>query len=190
MSKSIYHIPCGPKNLATIFNTVDFNLVTDYYLQVQDASNNVLATTPGYKSNCCCPDDKIRLHFLNSVGGWDALNFLKPSVVHEDTADQFQNSLNYPLSKTDTGIERFNVNSNDTWEARSNLKEEDMPWVRELADSPKILLEWTGIEGQADDYIPVVKIAGKFPKLKNDQEFQYQFVIQFMFSNAYMTIRN
>lgn len=190
MSKSVYDIPSGPKNLQALFNEVDFSKITDYYLQVEDSSNNVLATTPAYKSNCCCPDDKIRLHFLNSLGKFDAINFLKPSVIHEDTNDEFQNSLEYPLQKTDTGIERFNIRSNDTYQASVNLKEADMPWVRELADSPKILLEWTGIEGQSDDYIPVIKIADKFNILKNDKEFQYQFTIQFKLSNEYMMIRN
>lgn len=190
MSNSVYYIPSGPKNLQALFDTVDFSKITDYYIQVEDVDNNVLATSPAYKSNCCCPDDKIRLHFLNSLGGYDALNFLKPSVVHEDTNDEYQNSPGYPLQKTDTGIERFNVRSNDTYQATVNLKETDMPWVRELADSPKIFLEWTGIEGQADDYIPVVKIADKFDLLKNDKEFQYQYTIQFKLSNDYMIARN
>lgn len=186
---NVYFIPSGPKNLAALFPEVNWDQVTDYYIQVTDGAS-VIATSPHMKSHCCCPDDKIRLHFVNSLGGIDAVNFLKPHVVHEDTAGEYQNALSYPLQKTDTGTERFNVEGNDTYEAKLKCNEGDMSWLRELADSPKIWKEWVGIEGQSDDYIPVVKIAGKFDKLKNDQEFSYEFVIQFKLSNTYDTIRN
>ena len=63
-------------------------------------------------------------------------------------------------------------------------------FLQELADSPKLFMEWKGIEGQADDYIPVVKIAGKFDKVKNVDEFRYQFVLEFKLSNDFLSIRN
>lgn len=186
---NVFNIPSGPKNLAVLFPELNWDLIVSYNVEVTDGASTV-ATSPVFKSHCCCPDDKIRLHFLNSLGTFDAVNFLKPHVIHEDASDQFQNALGYPFQKTDTGIERFNIKSNDTYEAKVKCNELDMPWLRELADSPKIFLEWAGTEGQADSYIPVVKIAGKFDKLKNTDEFQYEFIIQFKFSNDYITQRN
>jgi hypothetical protein len=65
-----------------------------------------------------------------------------------------------------------------------------MKWLRELADSPKVWLEWIGTENQSDDYIPVIKIPGKFGLIKNVDEFNYEFVVQFKLSNSYQVQRN
>lgn len=190
MSKSVFLIPAGPKNLKSLFPGVDFSRVSDYYLEIKNTGNTVVATTPVYKCNCCCTDDKIRIHFLNYLGTYDAVNFRKPAIEHDDTSAQYKNGLSYPLQKTDTGTERFNVSSNDIHTALLKCKEADMPWLQELADSPKMFLEWTGIEGQADDYIPIIKKDGKFDKLKNQEEFDYEFILEFELSNDYFAIRN
>lgn len=188
--KGAYYIPSGPKNLQSLFPTLNFANISDYYIQVEDGSNNVMATSPAYKCNCCCPDDKIRIHFLNNLGTYDAVNFRKPAVEHDDASSQYKNGLSYPLQKTDTGNERFNVSSNDTYTALLKCNESDMPWLQELADSPKMYLEWTGIEGQSDDYIPIIKKDGKFEKLKNQNEFDYEFTLEFTLSNDFLTVRN
>jgi hypothetical protein len=185
---NVFYIPAGPKNLSALFPSINWDNVKSYNIEVTDGSSTI-ATSPVIKVSCC-PDDFIRLHFVNSLGGVDAVSFLKPKVIHEDTASEYQNALGYPLQKTDTGIERFNVKGNDTYEAKYKCNEGDMNWLRELADSPKIFLEWIGTESQADDYIPVVKIAGKFEKVKNIDEFQYEFIIQFKLSNDYIMQRN
>ena len=190
MPTGIFLIPSGPKNLAVLFPDIDWSKVDKYIIDVQDSTGTSIAVSPLFTCNCCCPDDKIRLHFLNALGSYDAVNFLKPNIIHEDTNDEFQNSPGYPLQKTDTGIERFNIKGQDTYQATVNLNEADMPFIRELADSPKLYLEWIGTEGQPDDYIPMVKIADKFSLLKNDKEFAYQYIIQFKLSNTYMIARN
>lgn len=181
-------IPSGPKNLAGLFPSLDWNNIKSYFIEVTDGASTI-ATSPTMVVGCC-PDDAIRLHFLNNLGAYDAVNFYKPKVIHEDSAAEYQNALSYPLEKTDTGTERFNIKSNDTYEAKLNCNEADMPFLRELADSPKIFFEWTGTEGQEDSYIPVVKISGKFEQLKNVDEFRYEFIILFKLSNEYFTIRN
>lgn len=191
MSNTVFLIPSGPKNLASIFPTVDFASVTDYYLEIQDISSTVLATTPTYKANCCCGEGYVRIHFLNYLGTYDAVNFLKPTIEHDDTSTSFINGLNYPLSKTDTGAERFNITSNDIFTVKRKSKESEMGWLQECADSPKLFLEWTGIEGQADDYIPLIKVDDKFIKQKFDgSEWEYDFIIQFKLSNEYFGVRN
>lgn len=183
-----YYIPVGPKNLSGLFPELDWDNIKSFSVSVTDGDSTI-ATTPVMKLDCC-PEQYVRLQFVNSLGGCDFLSFLKPHVVHEDTAGEYQNALNYPLQKTDTGIERSNVKGNDTYEARYNCNEDDQKWLRELWDSSKILMAWEGTEGQEDDFIPVVKIAGKFDSLKNVEEFRYEFVIQFKLSNDYITQRN
>lgn len=190
MPKSVYLIPSGPKNLKSLFPAIDFSTITEYFLEVQDDIDTVIATTPLFKSCNCLPEGGIRIHFLNYSSTYDAVNFLKPNVIHEDTADEFQKSLSVPLSKQDGGSERFNIRSNDTFQAKYKCTEDEMPWLQELADSPKMYLEWKGIEGQPDDYIPLTKIAGKFDKLKNTDEWDYQFILEFKLSNEYIALRN
>ena len=190
MSKNVFHIPSGPKNLQALFPLVNFAQVSEYYVEVKNDTNAVIATTPTYKANCCCPEGGFRVFFLSYLGAYDGVNFEKPSVIHEDEADEFQNALSHPLKKTDTGFERFNVRSNDTYTARHKCNEADMIWLQECADSPKMFMQWKGTEGQADDYLPIVKVSGSFEKLKNVQDFTYEFVLEFKLANEFMTLRN
>jgi hypothetical protein len=174
-----------------LFPSIDWSLVNEYYVEVLDSSGNVLSTSTLNQISCCCNDDNVRLHFLNYLGDFDAVNFTKPKVVHETTGSEYEKGLPNVLTKTDTGIERFNVRSNDTYEVRNNCYGEDaMPWLQELADSPKVYLEWKGTQGQADSFIPVIITSKKFDKLKNVNEFRYDFIIEFKLSNEYLTIRN
>ena len=187
---STFYIPNGPKNIASIFPGIDFNNVQEYFIEVFDEDGLLVCTTPLNKVCKCSGDESVRVHFLNYLGTYDALNFLKPEIVHEDTSGEFQKGLQHPLQKTDTGIERFNVNSNDTYEVKLKCSEKDMVWLQECADSPKMFMEWNGAEGQPAAYIPVIKLAGSFKKLKNDREFDYDFIIKFKLSNEFITIRN
>lgn len=186
---NIFNIPAGPKNLKALFPSLDFGNMKEYTLEVLDSSGNVIATTPLMKLQCV-PEKFVRLHFLNNLGTYDAVNFLKPIIVHEDQASEYQKPLVYPLIKEEAGNERFDVTSNDTYEAKHYFNEDDMPWLREMADSPKIFLQWEGIEGQLSGYIPVIKISGKLETLKNFDDFRYEFVIQYKLSNEYITVRN
>ncbi|MCZ2085374.1 MAG: hypothetical protein LC112_13990 [Flavobacteriales bacterium] len=191
MANEILLIPSGPKNLATIFPGVNFSNVAEYYIEALDAGGNTIVTTPKFQTSCCCNDDKIRLHFLNYLGQFDAVNFLKPRVVHDVSAKDYQKGLPNILAKKDTGTERFDLRSNDTYETRTSCYDEDaMKWLQELIDSPKVFIEWKGIQNQQDDFIPVVITSRKFDKLKNVNEFRYDFIIEFKLSNEYLIIRN
>lgn len=188
--ESVYYIPNGPKNLVALFPLIQFSELDRYYVEVLDTDENIVATSPINHVCNCGGNEKVRIHFLNRLGTYDALNFMKPKIVHEDTASEYQNALSEPLSKTDTGTERFNIVSNDTHEARLKCNEPDMPWLTECKDAPKAFMEWIGTEAQPDSYIPVVILAGKMETLKNDREFEYEFVLQYKLSNEYINIRN
>ena len=189
-NKTVYLIPNGTKNLQQIFPTVDWNGLDSYYVQVSDEAGDIVATSPINQVNPYNNPDEIRIHFLNYLGAFDAVNFLKPTIAHEDTSTEFQKSLPSVLSKTDFSFERFNIRSNDTFTAKRKSNENEMQFLQECWDSPVILLEWKGTEGQPDSYIPIVKITGKMEKLKNNKEFTYDFIIQFKLSNEYIIIRN
>lgn len=191
MANNISYIPNGPKNLGPLFPAVNFANIAEYYIQAVDGSNNVIATGTLNKMDCCCQDDKIRLHFMNYLGSFDAVNFLKPRITHEITSKEYEKGLPNVLSKQSTGAERFDIKPNDTYETRTNCYGEDaMLWLQELADSPKVFIERKGSQGQPDYFLPVVVVSKKFEKMKNQNEFKYDFVIEFKLSNEYIVIRN
>lgn len=191
MPNEIAFIPNGPKNLALIFPLVDWKNVVEYTVDVVNNADEVIATTPLNVIGCCCNDDRLRIHFLNYLGTFDAVNFLKPKIQHETNFSEYQKGLPNVLEKPNTGGERFNIQPNDLYEVRTNCYEEKhMLWLQELSDSPKAFIEWKGIQGQADSYLPIVITSKKFEKRKIVNDFRYDFVIEFKLSNEYLTVRN
>ncbi len=189
-TQAVYLIPDGPKNLASLFPEINWNDITEYFIQVLDVNNLIVGTTPTIKLCNCVNDESVVISFLNYLGAFDTVIFQKPHVVHEPLSSEYKKGLNHPLSKTDTGIERFNVTSNDMYEAKRKCTEDEMIWLQECADSPKAFMAWAGIQGQADNYLPIRILDFKFDKLKNQNEYEYDFIIQFKLSNEFMSIRN
>lgn len=185
----VFLLPDGPKNLTPLYPGVDWTAITEYYVQGL-SGGTVVCTTVVNKPCMCNNDESVTVHFCNYLGKVDEVIFPKPHVIHEASGSEFINGLSDPLEKQDTGIERFNVRSNDTYEAKRKCTEAEMIWLQECMDSPKAYLEWNGTEDQADDFLPIVILNGKFDKLKNDREFEYDFILQWKFSNEYISLRN
>lgn len=190
---NIYNVPSGPKNLKPLFPTVEWLQVDEYFLELWTATpspTQILSTcafkVAGYT------DKSIRVHFLNYVGTYDGVTFNRANIQHEDTSTDYQKSLPYPLKKIDGSHGRMNIKSNDTYEVGTiDYLEEDQIWLQELKDSPTAFIEWTGAEGQPDDYMPVTVEPGKVVLLKNTtNDFQYEFRIRFKLSNDFQIIRS
>lgn len=187
--KPIY-LPNGPKNLASLFPTIDFNQVAEYTLQLIDSADTIIATTP-LNVLASCEDDNVRIHFLNAAGAIDAMNFKRITVDHEAKADSFEVPTKYPLNKPDHGISRFNVKSNDTWVVKSvEYGEDRMGWIDELLDTPVAWMEWAGTQGQPDSYLPIVITDQKSQKVKEDERYYYEVTLTFKMSHERFIIRN
>lgn len=191
MAKAFY-IPNGPKNLATLFPLVDFQNVGRYYIEVKDTGGTVIATTPMNEQCCgCCDEERIRLLFLNSLGGIDGIDFKLLVQEHESKSDEFERPTTYPLSKPDHGLNRFNVKSNDTYKIYNNeYSEIDKDWLDELLDSPLAWLQWEGTQSQDDSYLPVMILDKKFEKVKQEDKFIYEITLEFKMSHEKYIIRN
>jgi hypothetical protein len=187
-----YYIPNGPENLKNNFPTLNFNDVDEYYLQLVDSTDVVIATTPINKiGGCENDDDKIRIHFLNYLGTIDAFNFKRINVSHEPTSDEFQQPIAYPLDKTAHGHGRFNVKSNDIISAVNlDYGEEEKDWMDELFDAPLAWVEKSIYQGQLSTFIPIVIIDTKRNKVKQDDRFLYQVQVDFKMSHERFIIRN
>lgn len=190
--KPVFELPDGPKNLSALFPAIDWSQVEEYSVSLKTTGDAVLVTTAKQLTGCCCNEDVVRLHFENYLGRWDAVNFDRVSIVHEASSAEYKKPLPDHFTKTDTGTERFSVRSGDIYTASTTCyPEEAMAWLMELADTKKALMEWKGIEGQADSFLPVVVLDGKYDKKKStDDRYIYVFTIQFKMSNEIIQIRN
>lgn len=191
MATKAYHIPNGPKNLETLFPSINFSQLSHYYIEVLDSDGDVVATSPINQLGGCCEDDKVRIHFLNRLGGIDAINFKLLNEEHEAKSDGFEKPIQYPLVKSEHGGSRLNVKSNDTFKAvNTTYSENEKNWLEELFDSPLAWMEWEGTEGQDDSYIPVIIKDVKFDKVKEEDRFNYEVTIEFILSHEKFNLRN
>lgn len=192
---SIYDAPSGPKNLKVLFPSIVWETVVDYWIEVL-AGGTILATSPMMKLGCCCGDDDIVVHFLNSLGRFDSMPFSKPHIIHDTKSGLFKKSLNDTFSRQDYGWQRFNVNANDTYEVKNTcINEADLIWATELLDSPFAFLQFDSDQqvddGLIDDYLPITILDGTFDKQKSDTSvFQSVLTIKFSLSNQFITQRN
>lgn len=187
-----FYIPNGPKNLFTMFPTIDFDDVQKYYIEVKDDTDTVIATTTiSEVKSRCCGTDKIRVHFLNGLGAIDAVNFKRITVEHETTSGSMQRPLGIPLVRKQHFTSRFNVKANDLFTLSTiDYNELDMKWLEELVDSPLAWIEWAGEEGEPDDYIPIDIQDMKMLKIKAEDRYEYELVIQCKLSHDKIIIRN
>lgn len=188
----VFYIPNGPKNLETLFPLLDFNNIGRYYVEVKNVNGDIVATSPMNVQCCgCCADDRVRINFLNRLGGIDAIDFKLLIQEHESKSDEFEKPVQYPLEKPDHGIGRFNVKSNDTFRVyNKEYSEEDREWLDEILDSPIAWIQWEGTQGQEDSFIPIVIIDKKMEKIKEKDRFIYELVFEFKLSHEKYIIRN
>ena len=187
----VFYIPNGTKNLQTLFPAVNFRDLSHYYIQVRDTSGAIIATGNINELTGECPDDKVRIHFLNSLGAIDAITFKIRVQEHETKSDTRERQPGYPLNKPDHGINRFNTRSNDTYTlVNCEYTENQKDWLDVLFDSPVAWMEWAGTQNQPDSYIPVVIIDKKFTKLKEEDRFIYEVVLEIQLSHEKLIIRN
>lgn len=191
MAVKAYYIPVGPKNLQVFFPQIDFNDIANYYLEVRDENLDTVATTAIATIGGCCESDKVRIHFLNKLGAIDAINFKLTTKEHESKGESWQKPVQYPLSKPDHAINRFNVKSNHLYTAKTiQFFETEQDWLDELFDSPVAWLQWDGIQGQPDSFIPIKISDSKRTTVKEEDRYVYETTIEFILSHERFTLRN
>jgi hypothetical protein len=191
---NIYYIPEGVPNIKTHFPTVNFKDVEEWSVYVTDDQGNVLATSRENIPGCCCIDDKARIHFINSLGEIDSINFIRVIEETESKSDSWQKSKKFPLDKTKGGNYRKNIKSNESYEAETRCYgETEQYWIKELLDTPKAWLETilpNGFQESTEKaFIPIEIIDTKLPTRKNTQRYEYIVKIKFSMSNENLTLR-
>lgn len=179
--KAVFDLPNGPKNLAALFPAIDWSRVVEYEVRLKDADNNILVNTPMNVLRCA-GDSSIKVHFQNNLGRFDMVPFARYRIQHDNSSSEY---------KTGSETERFNIRSNETYEAVTTCyNEEDQKWLSELADTAKAFLQLDGFEGRADTFVSIKILDGKFEWKKIDDDFQYVFSIQFKMAVENNLIQN
>lgn len=194
IEKSVYYIPEGIPNIKDYFPTINFNDVEEWSVYVKDSQNNILATSRTNKNGCCCVDDKARIHFVNSLGEIDSINFIRVTEEFESKSESWQKSLKFPLDRTKGGSYRQNIKSNETFEAETRCYgETEQYWIKELLDTTKAWIEVmlpNGFQESTEKaFIPIEITDSKLPTRKNERRYEYIVKIKFTMANENLTLR-
>lgn len=190
----IYYVPEGIPNIKGYFPTINFDQVEEWNVYVKDSNGNVLATSRQNQIGCCCIDEKARIHFINSLGEVDSINFIRVLEETESKSDSWQKSQKFPLNRTKGGSYRKNIKSNESYEAETRCYgETDQYWLKELIDTPKAWIETDLPNGFLESiekaFIPISITDTKLVTRKNTQRYEYIVKIKFSMSNENQTLR-
>lgn len=130
----------GPKNI--INNGGSMTGVDNYKVYVK--YNGVTASeTKSYKIDTQCSIyDKMRICFLNRMGGWDYFNFTLDSKKSVSiTRSEYNKMLNWNYSVGDRGKTILAQKAEELWTITSNwITEKDSIWLEELLTSPEVFI--------------------------------------------------
>ena len=169
-------------------------IVTGNYYSIQ-ACNLVLPSTVllhgvkyMYKVVECCNDRRVRLHWLNRLGGSDAYTFTSKKKVEEKTkSDTAQKPLSWattlpPATSYDKGMFKIFQEVTKEYEVESSFyTEAEGAWIAELLSSPEVYME------TSDGLIAVVIQDSKITLSENDE--LLNLTIQFVEAN-YISVQS
>lgn len=203
MEPSIKYIPEGIPNLKPLFPNINFDNIEQWFVVANQTDTNdaesaqrslTVATTRVNQIGCCCNDEKLRIHFINSLGEIDSINFGRAEEVEDIKSDSWTKSLGFPFEREKGGSRRHNITSNETIEAETKCYgEDDQYWISELFKSPMAWLEMKMPQGFNEsinkEYVPIEILDNKFIKKKVEKRYEYLVKIKFSMSNANINLR-
>lgn len=176
--------------------TVPFDDIAEYSLFLlynlyilPPSANNADFNTPLFKTyGCGSKEGRLRIRFLNALGFYDSVNFSEINGTMITSSEQWQKALNYPLNKSDGGMRRMNLRSNEQFTISTcDYPEDKQEWLKELFDTPDAYIEWPGTQGQGPANIPILIKDGEQGFRK--QEGRYEYVTQIVFTMSNENIR-
>lgn len=130
----------GPKNI--INNGGSMTGVDSYKIYVK-YNGATASETRNYKIDTQCSIyDKMRLCFLNRLGGWDYFNFTLDSKKSVSiTRTEYNKILDWNYSVGDRGKTILAQKAEEKWTITSNwITEKDSIWLEELLTSPEVYI--------------------------------------------------
>jgi hypothetical protein len=154
-----------------------------YRVQIKDSGDDLVFSKTLNVDNSCSKYQTYRLHWLNSMGGFDAFNFNMVSTerVEIDTKD-FKKVQQLGYSKTDRLKTKYYTKYTENISLNSDLlSDAEYAALEQLFLSPVVMLETSPTE-----YVPVNVIATNYVKRKYEQGReipQLNLTIQYSFDN-------
>ena len=141
-----------------------------------------------YRKIDCCNERRVRLHWLNRLGGADAYTFTSKKKVEEKTkSETAQKPLSWattspPATSYDKGMFKIFQEVTKEYEVESSFySETEGAWIAELLSSPEVYME------TSDGLIAVVIQDSKITLSENDELLNV--VIQFVEAN-YISVQS
>jgi len=171
----------GTKDLALIASPPSFVGVQSYKIDFL-STGSATPTTFAFNINNCSKYAPTRLHWLNTLGGFDAYTFkLKSSTEDKIKREKY---MQQPNVLTSAGAYGYNYQSRghteyytriDTTQKISsdNLTDAEMLWMRELIASPVVFIESGSV------FVAVVLETDTWKELRGVQDGVFQIEVEF-----------
>lgn len=192
---SVLHIPSGIPNINGVGSA--WLTADSYRLYVWDMSTNLLlAASPLYKISRINNPDRKRIWFMNKFGIMQAVSFTDYSeqLKVSSTIGQIPlnpKGFNDQTTKLSSSIFRDGIDSNETVTLIQVFQESDMPWLKELFDTPVAYVEYSGTSTNGQ-VIPIVINDDTFDVRKQilDDRWAYEVTMKYTMSNPNIRQRN
>lgn len=194
MSYKVIYIPEGIPNLQPLFPGLNLSQVEQWYVVAYDNQAELIASTRNNFIESVCNEKDYRIHFVNSLGEIDSINFDRGEIITEIKSDSWTKSLGATFDRKKGGSYRQNIQSNEIIEAENNsYSESDQYWIKECFETGNAWLEMDMPEGFNEstkkEYVPIEILDSKFIIRKKENRYQYTVKIKFAMSNANIILR-
>lgn len=184
-------LPEGVPNLKEHFPAILFDDVEAWKVQLVDDTDQVIMTSRLNQKDCCCD---MRVHFINSAGCLDALNFKHSEAYQESKSGVWERPTGRTYESSRATRLRQNIITEDVYELETAFYlESELPFLREFANAPEHFIEIPvekGFDtaGGQKVYVPFLLQDCKIPQ-KSNEVFEFQVVAKGVISNQRINFR-
>lgn len=144
---------CGTRNIESYSPGWLTSNVAYYTVHIEDNTNAISSLVYTYNITDNCQYETIRLHFLNTRGGFDSFNFNKKSIERKTvTREGYRkrygstSGTTWAYTLAERGNTTFYTEENQSFTANSDwISEAESIWLGELIASPEVYQESGGV---------------------------------------------
>ena len=153
------------------------------------------ATQKYYVKNDGSKNERIRLFFVNLLGGLDGVNMLLTEEKSIVSSSEYMKTKDawYPNRVSDRGTGRFQPEQSNVIECwTEDYPEEDRPWLDELVGTAQayVQAENDNVQEVYDYVTPIVILDAEVVTKKKEDSFVYNLAVKFKYSNEVINLRS
>lgn len=193
-----FAIPYAPRAISALpgGGAIPWNLVKQYYVYMTlvagpQAGERVFSTPLLQLTRCV---RRYRFWWRNYLGHFEQINFEDFAEITEVKSSRTEKPLVGPINqKRKYGNQRVNVHSNEVIYVRDYFEEDEMPRISEFLSSNRVYKETSRAETeyyQATDFLPVIIRDSKIDRIKMEDRWYYEVVLEIELANDNIIPRN